>query len=67
LAEFGIAVEVFYGMVIRVSDGIGRADIGAGEASDAILGMFDHTEPLFRIQFEYFGRADIDAQLASPA
>jgi hypothetical protein len=67
LAEFSVAIEVFHCMIICVGDCVGGADKGTGEAGDAIFDVFDHTEPLFRIQLKKLGRADVDAQLASPA
>jgi hypothetical protein len=67
LAEFCVAVKVLHGMIIRMTDGVGGADVGAGKAGDAILGMRDHAETLFRVQFKNSGRTDIDAEFASPA
>jgi len=67
LAEFSIAIEVFYGVVVCMGDCVGRADVGAGKAGNAILGMLDNAEPLFRIQFKNLGRADIYAQFTAAA
>lgn len=52
-------------MVVGVRDGVRRADVGAGKTGDAVIGMLDDTEALFRIQLENFGRTDVDAKLAS--
>jgi len=62
LAEFGITVKVFYRMIVRIGNGIGRADIGTGKAGDAVVGVFDYAEPLFLIQFKNLGRTDVDTQ-----
>jgi len=61
LAEFGIAIKVFNGMVVCVGDGVGRADIGTGKTGDAIICMLDDTKTLFPVQFEHPGRTDIHA------
>jgi hypothetical protein len=65
LAEFGITVKVFYRMIVHMSNGIGRTDIGTGKAGDAVIGVFDYAEPLFLIQFKNLGRTDIDTQFTS--
>jgi hypothetical protein len=62
LAEFGVAIKVFYRMIVRMSNGIGGADIGAGKAGYAVICVFDYAEALFLIQLENLGRADVDAQ-----
>jgi hypothetical protein len=67
LAEFGVAIEVFNRMVISMRNSVGRADIGAGEAGDTVLGVLDQAEALFGIQFKDFSRANVDAEFASPA
>jgi hypothetical protein len=67
LAEFGIAIEVFHGMIIRVGYGIGRTDKGAGETGNAVINLFDHAETFFHIQFENLGRADVNAKFTPPA
>jgi hypothetical protein len=54
-------------MVISMRNSVGRTDIGTGETGNAILGMLDQTEALFGIKFKDFGRADVDAEFASPA
>jgi hypothetical protein len=65
LAEFGITIKVFYLMIVNMSNGIGRTDIGTREAGDAVIGVLDHTESLLFVQFENFGRADVDTQFTS--
>jgi hypothetical protein len=50
-----------------MSDGIGRADISTGQTGNAVIDLFHHTKTFFRVQFEHFGRTDIDAEFASPA
>jgi hypothetical protein len=67
LAEFGVAVKVFHGMVVGMRDGIGGADIGAGKTGDTIIDLLDHTETLFLVQFENVGRTDVDTEFAPPA
>jgi hypothetical protein len=54
-------------MVVGVRDGIGRTDKAAGKTSDAVLGMFHHTEAFFCIKFEYLSGADINTELAATA
>jgi hypothetical protein len=62
LAEFGVAIEVFYRMIVRMGNGIGRTDIGTGKAGDTVIDVLDDTESLFCIQLEHLGRADVDTQ-----
>jgi len=67
LAEFSISIEVFYGMVICVTDCVRWADVGAGETCNTIFPVFDHADMFFWIKLKDFGRADINAEFASTA